>query len=298
MSATAEARPTLSRRDARRRDAWQRVIATMDPETQYEEISRIVARYEFPWDLQQSLSFALFRTFAVPSIGRLLAETREFTAATQKRHDDTVLILDAIVEDGLESPDGRTAVRRMNRMHGSYDISNDDMRYVLSTFVVTPIRWIRDYGYRDSTRTEIDAAVLSYRRMGELMGIRDIPETYEDFEALLDDYERERFGYDPGARAVADATLELFCSFYPKALRRGVEIFSRAVMDDHVRAAFRYDDPPRVVIALSRGALRLRGRLLRHAPARRRPKRPIDTGSVRTYLPGGYRLDDLGTHLE
>ncbi|TNC39873.1 oxygenase MpaB family protein [Mumia zhuanghuii] len=283
--------------DRFRRDAWSRVIATLDPVVDYERISVINARYEFPWDIQQALSFALFRTFAVPSIGVLLHETQEFTERTQKRHDDTVLVLDAVIEDGLESPKGRTAVRRMNQMHGAYDISNDDLRYVLATFVVTPVRWIADYGWRDLTPAEIDASTRSYVRMGELMGIKGIPTSYEDFEALLDEYERTRFAFDTRSREVADATLALLCSYYPKALRRVVEVFSRAIMDDHVREAFGYPTPPRAVVALSRGALKLRGRVLRFAPPRIRPSRPEDRGVVRTYLPGGYRIEDLGTHV-
>jgi hypothetical protein len=283
--------------DRFRRDAWSRVIATLDPVVDYERISVINARYEFPWDIQQALSFALFRTFAVPSIGVLLHETQEFTERTQKRHDDTVLVLDAVIEDGLESPRGRTAVRRMNQMHGAYDIGNDDLRYVLATFVVTPVRWIADYGWRDLTPAEIDASTRSYVRMGELMGIKGIPTSYEDFEALLDEYERTRFAFDTRSREVADATLALLCSYYPKALRRVVEVFSRAIMDDHVREAFGYPTPPRAVVALSRGALKLRGRVLRFAPPRVRPSRPEDRGVVRTYLPGGYRIEDLGTHV-
>lgn len=30
----------------------------------------------------------------------------------------------------------------MNQMHRGYSISNDDMLYVLSVFVVVPIRWM------------------------------------------------------------------------------------------------------------------------------------------------------------
>ena len=118
----------------------------LDPETDYEEMSRILAAQEFPWDINQALSFALFRTYAVPSIGKLLFSTGEFTDKVQKRYDDTSLILDAILEHGLSSTEGRKSVRRMNQMHGSYDISNDDMLYVLATFVVTPVRWLDEYG--------------------------------------------------------------------------------------------------------------------------------------------------------
>ena len=42
---------------------------------------------------------------------------------------------------GFDSDEGKTAIRRINQMHRSYDISNDDLRYVLATFVVVPKRW-------------------------------------------------------------------------------------------------------------------------------------------------------------
>ena len=82
---------------------------------------------------------------------RLLARTGELTNRTQRRYDDTVIVLDAILEHGLASETGRTALRRMNQMHGAYDISNDDKLYVLCTFVVVPIRWLDRYGWRRLT---------------------------------------------------------------------------------------------------------------------------------------------------
>src|SRR5262249_2343665 len=154
-----------------------------------EEITRLVATYEFPWDVTQALSFALFRTYAVPSIGRLLAETAELTGRTQKRHDDTVLILDAVLTHGMASVQGRTAVRRMNQMHRSSDISDDDMRYVLSTFVVTPVRWLDEFGWRRLTPVEVAATTAYYSELGRHMGIPDLPADYAGFAALLDDYE-------------------------------------------------------------------------------------------------------------
>jgi hypothetical protein len=277
-----------------KRDHWQRAIARLDPETDYEEISRLVATYEFPWDVQQSLSFALFRTYAVPSIGRLLYDTGQFTDNGQKRHDDTVLVLETVLVEGMENGQGRAAVRRMNQMHGSYDIANDDMRYVLATFVVTPQRWIRDYGWRAGTEAEQRAAVRYYQRLGSLMGISDIPEDYAGFEALLDAYEAEHFTYDPKSRAVADATLALLVSFYPRVLARPVEVFSRSLMDDHLLEAFGYDKPPRLVVALSRGALRLRARVVRLLPPRRRPTYARNLKRVSSY-PGGYLVERLGT---
>src|SRR5215218_6167660 len=126
-------------------------IEQLDPAWDFVEINQLMSTREFPWDMNQALTFALYRTYAVPSIGGLLFGTGELTQRTQKRHDDTVLMLDAVLEHGPESPEGRAAFRRMNRMHGSYPISQDQLRYVLSTFVVTPIRWIDAYGWRRLT---------------------------------------------------------------------------------------------------------------------------------------------------
>lgn len=277
-----------------RRDHWQRKIAELDPETDYEEIARIASYYEFPWDYQQALSFALFRTYAVPSIGRLLFDTGEFTERTQKRHDDTALVLESVLVEGMESQDGRAAVRRMNQMHGSYDISNDDLRYVLATFVVVPHRWLQDYGWRKPTEIEVAAGVRYYQRLGTLMGIKDIPEDFAGFAELMDAYEARHFTPDPKTRAVADATLELLVSFYPRILAKPVEVFSRSLMDEALLAAFEFEKPSRLAVALAHGGLRLRGRIVRFMPPRRKPSYAKDLKRIKTY-PGGFMVERLGT---
>ncbi len=273
---------------------WRAHNERLDPETDYVEIYRRTAQHEFPWDLNQALSLALFRTYAVPSIGRLLDATGEFTGAVQKRYDDTGLLLDAPLTHGFDSPEGRTATRRINQMHARHAISNDDMRYVLATFVVVPKRWLDDYGWRPLTRTELDASVNYYRQLGRRMNIRELPTTYADFADLMDDYERDHFAFDPGSRRVADATLGLLCDFYPKAAGRLVHLSSRALMDDHLLAAFRYDVPSARVRSASAAALRSRARLLRLLPPRRRPVTAFDSPRIRSYsvLPD---LASLGT---
>ncbi len=153
----------------------------LDPQTQFHEIYRNLSTFDFPWDINQALSFALFRTYAVPSIGRLLDETRAFTAETQKRYDDTSLLLEVPLLDGFDSSRGKSAIRRINQMHRMYDISNDDMRYVLSTFVVVPKRWIDDYGWRKLTDDEVTASVNYYRTLGRHMGIKEIPRDLRRF---------------------------------------------------------------------------------------------------------------------
>jgi hypothetical protein len=206
----------------------------------------------------------------------------------------TVLLLDAVSTNGLHSPGGRAAIRRINQMHGAYDISNEDLRYVLSTFVVVPKRWMDAYGWRPFTPAEVEASARYYLELGRLMGIKAVPKDYAEFERLLDDYEAEHFAFDPGARRVADATMALMRTFYPRVLARPVDVLSRAVMDEPLLAAFGYRSPPAPVVRASRAALRLRGRAERLLPARARPVRAQDLRWVRTY-PDGYDVERLGT---
>ncbi|MFY1679596.1 MULTISPECIES: oxygenase MpaB family protein [unclassified Streptomyces] len=269
-------------------------IRRLDPLADAHEIYRLTSAYEFPWDFTRALELALYRTYAVPSIGRLLARTRELTERTQRRYDDTSLLLDAIVEHGFGSEEGRTAIRRINRMHRSYDISDDDMRYVLCTFVVTPKRWIDAYGWRRLSRHEIVACAAYYGTLGRAMGIRDVPRTYTEYESVLDAYEEERFGWDPEARRVSDATLDLMCSWYPRPLAPVLRASTLALLDDHLLRAFRYRPPGDHTRALVRHAVRLRGRAVRLMPPRRAPHHARQNREIKSY-PDGYRLAELGT---
>ena len=277
-----------------RRDHWSRRTRTLSPTTEYVEIQRILAMHEFPWDMTQSLSFALFRTYAVPGIGRLLFETGEFTGNTQKRYDDTTLLLEPPARLGFEHPEARAAIRRINQMHRSYDIPDHELRYVLSTFVVVPKRWLDRYGKRRLTAREVQAGVEYYRELARHMGIKDVPHTFAGFEQLMDAYEAEHFAFDEGGRAVADATLDLLTTFYPRPLRGAVRLFSLAVMDAEVREAFHYPHPPALVQRLSRGALVARARVLRFFPARREPFTVEMSRNVKGY-PDGYDVAELGS---
>lgn len=275
---------------------WRDRIAELDAEADAREIVLILHHHEFPWDLTQSEALAQFRTFAVPSIGELLATTGEYTERTQKRFDDTALILGAFIEHDLSSDTGRRAVRRLNHMHGSYDISNGDMLYTLATLAVGPVRWLRRYGWRPLTDHEITAIVHHLRNVGKHMGIKEIPETYAQFVRFYDDYEREHFGYSAGGRSVADATLRLMTTFTPNSwVPAGTaEWAARAMMEPHLCDALGYPRVHPIGRMLVDRALRLRARIVRRMPVRRKPLPTKDLSYIRGY-PDGYDVEQLGT---
>jgi hypothetical protein len=274
---------------------WLDEIAALDPVADAQAIYRISAGFEFPWDYRRSLELALFSTYCVPSISRLLDSTGEFRVRPQQRYDDTVLLMAELAEHGCDSARGREALRVINRVHGRYVIANEDMLFVLASFVYEPIDWIDAYGWRPLHPHERLAAFHHYREVGRRMGITGIPADFAEFRAVKTAYERERFRYADSNRRVGTATVELFCSWYPAPLRPLVRQALLALLPEPIRTAFGFPAAPAGVAPLVRAALRARGAVVRLLPPRRRSKLAWEPRN-RTYpgYPTGWTPADLG----
>jgi hypothetical protein len=252
--------------------------------------------FEFPWDTTRSLELALFRTFAVPSIAELLDWTGEFGHAAQKRYDDTDLILSTIVEAGYDSEEGKRAIRQMNRIHGRFEIANEDFLYVLSSFVFEPIRWNARFGWRPLIETEKLATFEFWREIGHRMAIKDIPESYAELESYNEGYERERFRRTDATERVGRATRDMFLAWFPGLPNRfGVQAIY-ALMDDRLLDAFGFPHPPRALRTAVETSLIARARLVALLPPRRRPRRRTRR-RTRTYG-RGWQLETLGPEVE
>lgn len=276
---------------------WRRVaieeLHHLDARRDHERIAYLDACFEFPWDTTRSLELALFRTFAVARSSALLAGTGEFTERTQKRYDDTVLILSELLEHGYESERGRAALRQMNRIHRRYSIPNDEFLYVLSTFIFEPIRWNARFGWRPMLPQEREAAYVYWCEVGRRMGIRDIPSSYEAFEHFNQAYEREHFAFAEPNRRLALATRELFLSwFLPRPLRPLGAPVVHAIIDERLLDAVGLPRPPAWLRRVVEACLRLRAQVVQLLPPRQRP-RLITRMPHRTY-PNGYRIEELG----
>ena len=266
-------------------------IRTLDPydDADRDRIVTLTARHDFPWDFDQGTAIAFLRDFGVPSISRLLDRTKQFEEHGIKRYDDTLVFQEEAVADGVDSPRAKVAVDRLNRIHGHYPIPNDEFQYVLATTIVGPVRWIARYGWRPLDPKELVALARFTTRFGELMQITGLPETYEGYERLLEDYERERFAFDPANRRVTEATIRIGRATAPWYLKVGFRRVTIALMDEPLRAALGVEAQPRWLVRAVDLGLRARAEVLRFAPPRRAPydrRHP-------TY-PNGYQLSQIG----
>jgi hypothetical protein len=267
-------------------------IRLLDPQRDHQRIAFLTCRVDFPWDTTRALEFALFRTFAAPSISALLHRTREFELRSQKRYDDTDIIVSEIMEHGYDSERGRAAIARMNALHGRFEISNRDFLYVLSTFIFEPIRWNGRFGWRVMIDAERIALFHFWSAVGERMGIRDIPSSYDAFEQFNQEYERTHFRHSEASSCVGAATRELFKSWFPRWMRVLVEHGINAFMDDSLLEAFGFDPPTPFMRRVVETSLRLRGRVLRLLPRRRTPL--LRTQMTHRTYPCGYAIERIG----
>ena len=266
-------------------------LLLLDPVADCHEVYRTLSTEEFPWDITRALELALYRTYAIPSIAALLDETGEFRLRTQKRYDDTVLLLSEVAEQGPDSPTGRAAVRRINQIHARFAISNDDMLYTLGTFVFVPLRWLDRWGWRPLTRVERQGSFHYYRRLGALMNIRDIPTELEDFERWFDAYEDAHLAYGAPQERTAVATRELVVGWFPGPVAPLVRLGVHGMLEPSLREAFAFPAPPRWLPPVLDRALRARAAAERRMRPRTQPVRASDSPYVKT---APQPMDQLG----
>jgi len=123
------------------------------------------------------------------------------------------------------------------------------------------------------------------------MGLKRLPRTYRGYERFLDEYEAERFTFDPSNRRVTEATLRIFAGWFPAPLRPAVTRAAIALMDEPLRQALGQPRQPAWLATELHRVLRLRARALRLVPPR--PESRPYRHNARTY-PMGYSLTNLG----
>src|SRR5262245_50388341 len=267
-------------------------IQRLAPISYHQGIVFLSTCYDFPCDTSRALEFALFRTFCVPSIAALLERTGEFQQRTQKRYDDTDIIVSELMEWGYDSERGKAALRRLNQLHGRFQITNADFLYVLSTFVYEPIRWNDRFGWRPMCGHEKLAMYHFWREVGRRMNIKDLPDSYEDFEEFNIAYERAQFRYVASNQRVGQSTVNMFAAWFPWLVRPLVRRSMYALMDEPLIEGFGFPRPSRLMRWLVYRSLRLRARVLCWLPPRKLPS--LRTQTRHRSYPDGYRVEQLG----
>ncbi|EIM83948.1 uncharacterized protein STEHIDRAFT_62460 [Stereum hirsutum FP-91666 SS1] len=241
-------------------------IDSLTPE-EAQEIVLLSSSWDMPNLSGYALAFALFKTYANPSISSILAKSKELTAAdtVSKRYLDTGIIvatwtacpitpttrLESAKADSGSSPDPRAfiATARVNWLHAKYPITNNDYLYTLGLFIKEPINWTERFEWRRLSPLECQARFVLWRQIGTLMNINDIPESLEAYDSWLEEYERAHMVPAETNHKLAEGTLNELTYSVPKAF--GLQAFVRRVvislLSDRVRMSMMLPEQPRYI---------------------------------------------------
>ncbi len=179
----------------------------LDAEKDQVEIFKQLFEFDFPMEFLISAEIQQLQSFTVPNGTRLLHATGEFEKHSLKRLDDTRAILYHMGRNDFYSKDAEEMAAHLNKIHGMYDIPNEEFLYTLSGFIFELKSFIENYGWRQLTRNEELAVFYTYRRMGELMQIKDIPESIEAYEEWKLAYERENQAFSENNHLVSEGLM-------------------------------------------------------------------------------------------
>ncbi|KAG0205532.1 hypothetical protein BGX28_002831 [Mortierella sp. GBA30] len=294
-----------------------------------QEVSTVLTYYDFPYLNVVSLEFALFKTYGIPSISKILAATKQFANQCLKRADDTALILSEISEtytrkEFREKIEGRVdvdedqndkrrefiAAERLNFIHSHYNIKQDDYLYTLALFILEPARWINRFEWRKLTELERNATLAIWIHHGERMNIQNIPRSYQALAKWSEEYESKYMVYADTNVDIAHATVNLMLSTFPKFTHSFGRHIVSALLPDRLRTAFAIAPPPRGLAHIVIGLLRLRALVVRYLMLPRRYPRirtALRANENNKYVPRwnkykpvypqGYKVEDIGPEM-
>ncbi|KAF2220559.1 hypothetical protein BDZ85DRAFT_275619 [Elsinoe ampelina] len=252
---------------------------------------------EFPTTFSQSVFFALFKTYGIPTISSLLLHTSELSGPTaSKRAADTGVLLTEIFLNPPGSDRAKRAMGRMNYLHSRWQkagkISNEDMLYTLSLFALEPARWVSRYEWRPLSDVEQNARGIYWRWVGEGMGIDMSPLLHHSTPNKLPDatplpqnkppswphglawmrsletwslsYEESHMLPAPSNRSVATGTVGILLTNVPPSLHSAADQAIRVLMEPRLRRSMMYPDPSPLASRLVLGILALRKWILLH----------------------------------
>jgi len=224
-------------------------------------IMRNLITLEDPFLYRLGLELALFKTYSIPSISKVLHATQEFQCQCLKRYDDTDLILRTMIEDGIDTKRGKLALGRLNHIHGMFSISNDDYLYTLAAFVLEPEKAFEAFGWRRFTKNEQEATFHWWSEVGTCMGITDIPASLTDLEMFRDAYEVRAQKFSPTNNRVAEPTLDLLLKIVPRRLKGVGKAAVMGILEPKLVASLGFDKTSmaKILACFIKAALRLRG---------------------------------------
>ncbi|KAH9884261.1 hypothetical protein F4778DRAFT_568770 [Xylariomycetidae sp. FL2044] len=239
---------------------------------------------EFSRTFSAATSYALFKSYGIPSIARVVRRAAQSAQAhkvanVDKREPDSGTVLSHLMgQPGSDT--ALAAIARVNYIHSLYrpsgKISDDDLLYTLSLFALEPIRWIERYEWRPPTTIERCAIATFWMALGQDLEIpysklRSYGTGWSDGLHWLDDLERWSMAYeDKNMRPSSDTVrmgavvIERHMARVPAMLKAKLRELVPVILEPRLRNALDITDPSIIWVYLLDAMVMIRKFFIRH----------------------------------
>ncbi len=186
-------------------------------------------RYGNPIFQHVNFSITFVQQAAVPSIAKMLYRNGEgqIFKNPAKRVNDTWIYFGELFQH-FDNDQGQVVIQQINQAHRHFPIPNHLNLYTLSTMICIPKRsGIKFAGQNVLTKDQFRAIYLFWKRIGELMGIEDIPKNEDALFGWCLQYEQEQYQYTEAGQKITIALAEEFSTrWFPSFLNHlGQQVF-------------------------------------------------------------------------
>ena len=268
------------------------VLETLDPLKDAERIFHAVsAAFRVEGRVLELLS--INRIVQASSAALFIRSTGESESHAVRRFFDTFTLFALIFEWGEDSLKGRTALGRINQMHGRYTLPNEGMKYILLDAAFTWLDGAARIGHRPLSTKEQRGYFHAFIRLGRGMNIQELSDDWEAMRAWFDDFNRRNAAHHPIKRE----TFELFVkNSLGDATLPGVDdallLAARVGMDDLYRQAVGYEAPSEEQVRAVQSVFFTLGSLAEKLP----PVPWVRSLQNNPARPKGAKPEELGVH--
>ncbi|KAF4975839.1 hypothetical protein FZEAL_7428 [Fusarium zealandicum] len=245
------------------------------------EIVKNVFYFEFPLFYDLSVRLALFETYAVKNIAKLLVAVSDLNDREKapKRYADTEVIYSCFANFAPTSNALQQAIARMNYLHAPYiksgKILQEDLLYVLYASMSEPVRFLNQYEWRKLTDMEMAALGTMWKYVGDMMEIEyktllqkekwtDGIEFLEDVSRWGEDYEDENLRPLKEVQDLGQVLMELLLNSHPKIASPVAFPAVCVLMGPRLRRAFGFPEPGLAITVLTYSLLLIRKLAVRY----------------------------------
>jgi hypothetical protein len=157
-----------------------------------------------------------------------------------KRYADTTVLVGEFLVNDIDSERACVAINRMNWIHSRYgsQIKMDQMVYTLCLLTCEALQWIDKYDWRQTTALEKHASWVFWNEVGQRMGLEDVPLSFEECAAFIEDFETRNMAPTNDNALIAKGVFALYASTVPAFLGPVVRAVITAFMDSRLSGAF------------------------------------------------------------